>query len=110
DKRLTSWSKSFFTRPIAQKNKRQRADDEESVTGTTVQGSSLDLSVTAKLPHPPSNTFQIIDPADEKLPRTTRAVLKVLYWGFECLFWALGMLVNVLAMLVVGLGKLVKVL
>ncbi|KAL8688468.1 MAG: hypothetical protein Q9218_005630 [Villophora microphyllina] len=113
DRRLTSWSKSFFTRPASQStDKKQRHsvnnNDEESAT-ITIQGSP-DPSMTAKLPHPPTSTFQIVDPADERLPRTTRAVLRVLYWGFECLFWALGVLVNILAMCVVGLGKLVKIL
>ncbi|KAL9031589.1 MAG: hypothetical protein Q9196_000391 [Gyalolechia fulgens] len=109
-RRLTSWSKSFFTRDKKGDSHRS-GDDEETATVITIQDStSSDQSITAKLPHPPQKKFQIIDPADERLPRTTRAVLKVLYWGFECLIWALGVLVNVLAMMVVGLGKLVKVL
>ncbi|CAO1596725.1 hypothetical protein XANCAGTX0491_000557 [Xanthoria calcicola] len=112
---LTSWSKSFFTRPQSQSNEKKRKpsreEDPESATITTVQG-SLDpsSSLTAKLPHPPTHKFQIVDPADEKLPRTTRAILKVLYWGFECLIWALGVLFNLLAMCVVGLAKLIRIL
>ncbi|KAL8716367.1 MAG: hypothetical protein Q9220_000274 [cf. Caloplaca sp. 1 TL-2023] len=116
-RRLTSWSKSFFTRPQSQatmKTNKHLQDDEESATTVTIQRSVADdaddSSMTAKLPHPPSSRFQIIDPADERLPRTTRAVLRILYWGFECLIWGLGVLVNMLAMMVVGLGKLVKIL
>lgn len=113
DKRLTSWSRSFFSRPASQSTQKKtgkylKDSDEESAT-ITIQGSP-DPSMTAKLPHPPTSTFQVVDPADERLPRTTRAVLRLLYWGFECLFWALGVLVNILAMSVVGLGKLVKIL
>ncbi|KAI4272457.1 MAG: hypothetical protein L6R38_006592 [Xanthoria sp. 2 TBL-2021] len=111
---LTSWSKSFFTRQKSEsqsteKRKLSRDDDQESAT-ITVQGSPDLSSVTAKLPHPPTHKFQIVDPADDKLPRTTRAVLRVLYWGFECLIWALGVLVNLLAMCVVGLAKLIRIL
>ncbi|KAL8841208.1 MAG: hypothetical protein Q9170_000997 [Blastenia crenularia] len=112
ERRLTTWPKSFF----AQKRRRdsqKNGDDEESAIASTVQGSlpsSPDASMTAELPHAPASTFQIIDPADQRLPKTTRAVLRILYWGFECLFWALGVLVHVLAMVVVGLGKLIKIL
>ncbi|KAL8972957.1 MAG: hypothetical protein Q9183_000258 [Haloplaca sp. 2 TL-2023] len=113
-RRLTSWSKSFFGKPPSQstehKNKRKpREDDEESATTITVQGSP-DPSMTAKLPHPPTNTLQLTDTRDERLPRTTRAVLRVLYWSFECLIWGLGVLVNILAIMVLGLAKLVKIL
>lgn len=109
DRHFASRSKFFFTkRGKPHSKKKPQQDDEESATAT-IQG-SRDPSMTAKLPHPPTSTFQIIDPADERLPRPTRAVLRILYWGFECLFWALGVLVNLLAMLVVGLGKLVKLL
>ncbi|KAL8998086.1 MAG: hypothetical protein Q9169_002779 [Polycauliona sp. 2 TL-2023] len=109
---LTSWSKSFFARPRSQSTEKRptvKNDDLESATAT-IQGSPDPSSLTAKLPHPPSHKFQVVDPADEKLPRTTRAVLRVLYWGFECLIWALGVLVNLLAMFVVGLAKLIKIL
>ncbi|KAL8657977.1 MAG: hypothetical protein Q9226_001387 [Calogaya cf. arnoldii] len=109
---LTSWSKSFFTRPQSQsteKRKSSKNDDPETAT-ITVQGSPDPSSLTAKLPHPPTQEFQMVDPANEKLPRTTRAVLRVLYWGFECLIWALGVLVNLLAMCVVGLAKMIRIL
>ncbi|KAI4166621.1 MAG: hypothetical protein LQ343_007894 [Gyalolechia ehrenbergii] len=110
ERRLTSWSRSFFARD-KKRDSHRSGDNEETATVVTIQDSpSSDHSITAKLPHPPKNNFQVIDPANEKLPRPTRAVLKILYWGFECLVWALGMLVNLLAMMVVGLGKLVKVL
>ena len=45
---------------------------------------------------------------EENLPRATRAVLKLLYWAFELLFWFLGVVVRVLAAGVVGAGKLVS--
>ncbi|KAL8666078.1 MAG: hypothetical protein Q9202_001815 [Teloschistes flavicans] len=113
DRRLTSWSKSFFTRPASHSTQKKTGnshkDSDEEAATITIQGSP-DPSMTAKLPYPPTSTFQIVDPADERLPRTTRAVLRILYWGFECLFWALGVLVNILAMSVVALGKLIKIL
>lgn len=51
---------------------------------------------------------QIFSTDDESLPKTTRAVLKLLYWAFEVLFWFLGVVVQLLAAGVVGAGKLVK--
>ena len=50
---------------------------------------------------------QMFSADDESLPKMTRAVLKVLYWSFEVLFWCLGVVVQVLAAGVVGAGKLV---
>lgn len=55
----------------------------------------------------PRTTFEPLCPADEKLPRTTRAVLKMLSWAFGLLVWALGVGFRVLAAVVVGLGKCV---
>ena len=50
---------------------------------------------------------QVFSADDESLPRTTRAVLKLLYWAFEVLFWFMGVVVQLLAAGVVGAGKLV---
>ena len=50
---------------------------------------------------------QLFSADDESLPKTTRAVLRSLYWAFEVLFWCLGVVVQVLAAGVVGVGKLV---
>lgn len=50
---------------------------------------------------------QIFSTDDESLPKTTRAVLKLLYWAFEVLFWFLGVVVHLIAAGVVGVGKLV---
>ena len=44
---------------------------------------------------------------DESLPKTTRAVLKLLYWIFEMIFWFMNVMVQLLAAAVVGAGKLV---
>lgn len=60
---------------------------------------------TAGRKHPPPK--QAFSAEDESLPRTTRAVLKLLYWAFEVLFWFMGVLVQLLAAGVVGAGKLV---
>ena len=50
---------------------------------------------------------QIFSTEDESLPKTTRTVLKLLYWAFEVLFWFMGVVVHVLAAGVVGAGKLI---
>jgi len=50
---------------------------------------------------------QIFSTDDESLPKTTRAVLKLLYWIFEIVFWIMGVMVHVLAAGVVGAGKLI---
>ena len=44
---------------------------------------------------------------DESLPKTTRAVLKLLYWIFGMIFWFMNVVVQLLAAAVVGAGKLV---
>jgi len=50
---------------------------------------------------------QIFSTDDESLPKATRAVLKLLYWVFEVVFWIMGVVVHVLAAGVVGAGKLI---
>ena len=60
--------------------------------------------IGAKRHQPPK---QIFSTDDESLPKTTRAVLKLLYWAFEVLFWFMGVVVHVLAAGVVGAGKLI---
>lgn len=60
---------------------------------------------TVRRKHQPPK--QIFSTDDESLPKTTRAVLKLLYWAFEVLFWFLGVVVQLLAAGVVGAGKLV---
>lgn len=50
---------------------------------------------------------QVFSTDDESLPSATRAVLKLLYWIFEVVFWIMNVLVQVLAAGVVGAGKLV---
>ena len=50
---------------------------------------------------------QIFSTDDEGLPKATRAVLKVLYWIFEVVFWFMGVVVQVLAAGIVGAGKLI---
>ena len=44
---------------------------------------------------------------DESLPKTTRAVLKLLYWIFGMIFWFMNAVVQLLAAAIVGAGKLV---
>lgn len=55
--------------------------------------------------HQPPN--QIFSTEDESLPKATRALLKLLYWIFEVVFWIMGVMVHVLAAGVVGAGKLI---
>lgn len=115
---LKESGKKSRSRPKTKRN----TDDEESVPGglfpvptsaspntatatnpSTVKGKSGKLKIP-NLPMPTS-TFETLDPTDEKLPRTTRAVLKLLSWAFGLLVWALGVGFRVLAAVVVGLGK-----
>ncbi|MCJ1237766.1 hypothetical protein MMC14_005753 [Varicellaria rhodocarpa] len=53
------------------------------------------------------SSFQPFAANDEALPKGTRAVLKVLYWGFGALVWMMGLCVGMVAAGVVGLGGLV---
>lgn len=102
---------SFFTR------KKSEARDEESVlehpspTHPASTKSSRKLkSGKYHLPsHPtaPKDAFEIFEPPDEKLPRTTRAVLKLLYWMFAATVWAVGVGFRVLYAFVVALGRCV---
>ena len=44
---------------------------------------------------------------DDSLPKTTRLVVKGIYWTFEVLIWIVGLFVNLLAVSVVGMSKIV---
>ncbi|KAL9638083.1 MAG: hypothetical protein Q9164_001800 [Protoblastenia rupestris] len=44
---------------------------------------------------------------EEGLPRGTRVVLRVLYWGFGVIYWMLELVVRVLVAVVVGVGRFV---
>ena len=50
---------------------------------------------------------QIFSTQDEGLPKATRAVLKLLYWVFEVIFWLMSVVMQVLAAGVVGMGKFI---
>ena len=58
-----------------------------------------------KQKHKPPKSF--IDLDDPRLPKGTRAALKFLYWIFEVVYWVLGLVVQILVALVVGVGKFV---
>lgn len=58
-------------------------------------------------PTAPKDTFEILEPPDEKLPRTTRAILKLLYWAFAATAWAVGVGFRVLCAFFVALGRCV---
>ena len=67
-------------------------------------GSSEDVQVRNKeAPLKP-----IFSTEDQSLPKTTRAVLKLLYWIFEVIFWFMNAIVQLLAVIVVGAGKMVS--
>lgn len=114
----------------SRKNSRSRSkaktntDDEESAPADlcTVPTSVSPNAATATIPSmvksksgkleihnlsTPITMFETLDAVDEKLPRTTRAVLKLLSWAFGVLVWALGVGFRVLAAIVVGFGKCV---
>lgn len=71
---------------------------------STVKRECRELRIPSLLT--PTNTYDMVDPA-EKLPRTTRAMLKLLSWAFGVFVWALGVGFRILATVVVGLGKCV---
>ena len=62
--------------------------------------------------HTPVSTIPTFKPTfdvdDFTLPKPTRAMLRLLYWGFAGAVWTLGVVVNLLAAGVVGLGVLVR--
>lgn len=97
--------------------KKNEVRDEESVTGnsspahsastkTPRQGKSGKFHLSGP-PLAPKETFEILEPPDEKLPRITRAVLKLLYWAFAATVWAVGVGFRVLCTFVVALGRCV---
>lgn len=53
---------------------------------------------------PPKQLFSV---DDESLSSGTRTVLRCLYWGFEMVYWVLGVMVQILAAGVVAGGKFV---
>lgn len=97
--------------------KKDEARDEESVlehssTAHPASTKSPRKVKSGKYPLPgglaaPKDTFEILEPPDEKLPRTTRAVLKLLYWAFAAAVWAIGVGFRVLCAFVVTLGRCV---
>lgn len=98
--------KSPKTRSFARKKNKVR--DEESVLGH----SSPAHPASSKSPRQGKSekfqeTFEILEPPDEKLPRTTRAILKLLYWAFAAMVWAVGVGFRVLCAFVVALGRCV---
>lgn len=48
--------------------------------------------------------FQAFDLQDPELGAGTKAVLRMVYWGFGVVVWILGVFVGVIAALVVALG------
>ncbi|KAL9036638.1 MAG: hypothetical protein Q9214_006044 [Letrouitia sp. 1 TL-2023] len=110
DRTLSSWARALFGLQPRISDGHQ-LDEEKSTTTAVQESSSPNVSSgRTTLPQPLPRPIPIIDQSDERLPKTTRAMLKVLYWGFDCLVWALGVLVNILAVALVGFGKLVKAL
>ena len=75
------------------------ANVKKSMKSTFGQNSKKTIDLTS---------FQPFNPDDENLAAGTRAALKVLYWGFATLVWALGLLVGILAAGIVGCGALIK--
>ena len=49
----------------------------------------------------------LVNVDDQNLPKTTRVIVKGIYWTFEVLIWVLGLFVNLLAACVVGIGKVI---
>lgn len=118
------FSLGFLKKSKSRAKKRTEIHDEESAPARSWQlpSSSSSSSVSPKpatrnqsksekfklpKPPPPEITFELLEPPEEKLPRMTRTVLKLLYWAFSVTVWALGVGFRVLAATVVGMGKCV---
>ncbi|KAL9609869.1 MAG: hypothetical protein Q9167_005387 [Letrouitia subvulpina] len=111
DRTMSNWARALFGLQPRISDGRQVVDEEKSTTTVVEQTSGPSVSSSrTTLPYPLPRPVPIIDQSDERLPKTTRVMLKILYWGFDCLVWALGVLVNVLAVALVGFGKLIKAL
>lgn len=88
--------------------KKNEVRDEEFVPGhSSPAHSESTKSPLPGRPSAPKEKFEILEPPDEKLPRTTRAVLKLLYWAFAATIWAVGVGFRVLCAFVVALGRCV---
>ncbi|MCJ1462196.1 hypothetical protein MMC07_000796 [Pseudocyphellaria aurata] len=111
-------------RPKSRSKAKTNLDDEESAPAGScnVSASASPTAATANKPNTvrresgklndpdlptPAVEFETLDPTDEKLPRSTRAILKLLSWAFGLMVWALGVGFKVLAAIVVGMGKCV---
>ena len=103
------------TRLLAQKKNEVR--DEESVPehSSSAHSASIKSPRQAKsgkfhlpgCPSVPKETFEILEPPDEKLPRTTRAALKLLCWAFGATVWVVGVGFRVLCAFIVALERYV---
>lgn len=112
---LIGFKKPKIGSPFARKKKEAR--DEESVLEHPSPTYPASTKSTRKVkcgkyqfPGHPTTTkesFEILEPPDQKLPRTTRAVLKLLYWAFAATVWAVGVGFRVLCACVVALGRCV---
>lgn len=112
---LIGFKKPKIGLPFARKKKEAR--DDESVLEHPSPTHPASTKSTRKVkcgkyqfPGHPTTTkesFEILEPPDQKLPRTTRAVLKLLYWAFAATVWAVGVGFRVLCACVVALGRCV---
>lgn len=102
---LSTWYRSTFsssTAPLPQHPPDEEAGGETAVT-VGHAGAGGKQSIGSDWTYKP-----MIDVDDESLPAATRATLKTLYWGFEAIIWIMGLFINLLAVGVVGAGKVVK--
>ena len=75
-------------------------DDEEAVMGSPIVVASTREEAQIVQPFQP-----LVDVDDRRLPKTTRIIVKGIYWIFEVMVWILGLVVNLLAACVVGISK-----
>jgi len=99
---LSTWCRSTFSSSTA--HLPQHPQDEEvggvmTVTATHTASNNTERAWTFK---------PMIDADDESLPAATRGIVRTLYWSFEVWIWAMGLFVNLLAVGVVGAGKVIK--
>jgi len=99
---LSTWCRSTFSSPTARLPKHLQ-DEETGDTMIVTAARTASKNTGSGWIYKP-----MIDAEDKSLPAATRGVLRTLYWSFEVWVWVLGLFVNLLAVGVVGAGKVIK--
>ena len=106
---LSTWSRSVFSRRQEPDLEARHPDPVETTLVTQTGNPNPNPKTATETEAKHDWTFQpLVDTDDENLPAAARAVVGTLYWGFQVFVWAVGVLVNLLAAGVAGVGRLAK--